>query len=318
MVTRKSSATESAVIQPQRISVSDEQLADLHQRLLATRWPDTQCLPVFRQRGIVHHWLHHYDWRARESLLNSFGWFNTVIDDTAVDFLHAPSSRPDALPILLVHGWPGSVLEFRSVIPALSERFHVVIPSLSGWDLPRMASAWAEVMGRLGYDRWLAHGGGWGARLAAHLGLLRPEGLEAVHLATSDDPMSEAPAAAWAVALTDSPAGLAAWALKAYAPWTQSDVGLDEVLDSVMMLWLANSWAPREVDTSGELTVPVGCSQFAPGTRRPDEIWPGLTCHDLFYRNEVAPAARFPALQQPDVLVAELQRCFAARTWWHG
>jgi epoxide hydrolase len=316
------------VIQSLRIAVPDEELADLHRRLRSMRWPEvdgrSDSVPVFRLRGIVHHWLHHYDWRAREDLLNTFAWFSTVVDDMVIDFLHVRSSRADALPILLVHGWPGSVLEFRSVIRALSEPadsdgedrqpFHVVIPCLTGSDLPRMATAWAELMGRLGYDRWLAHGGGQGARLAAQLGLLRPEGLEAVHLATCDGSDSDSAPPAGLVALTDSPVGLAAWMLDAYTPWTDPDAGLDEVLDSVMVQWHANRWPLLEVDATGELTLPVGCSQFA-RDRRPDEIWAGLACRDFFYWNEIESVARFPALRQPDVLVAELRRCFAARTW---
>jgi hypothetical protein len=189
-------------------------------------------------------------------------------------------------------------------------------------------------MGRLGYDRWFAHGGGWGARLTAQLGLLQPEGLEAVHLATYDDFDPGAAAApaldsrAGDVALTDSPAGLAAWMFEAYAPGIDRDassassLGVDEVLDNVMMHWLANTaaagraWRPRlEEQAKGELTVPVGCSQFAHCERKPRELWTGLPCRDLFYWNAPGPVARFPALQQPDVLVAELRRCFTARTW---
>ena len=343
------------MIQSLRISVPDEKLADLHRGLRTTRWPDvdgrSDSVAVFRLRGIVHHWLHHYDWRARERILNTFGCFSTTIDDAAIDFLHVQSPRADALPILLVHGWPGSVLDFRSIIPALTEPadsdaadrqpFHVVIPCLPGsglsgappvtaWDLPRLASAWAGLMGRLGYDRWLAHGGGWGARLAAQLGLLRPQGLEAVHLAPAEDSDSSwaAPPAksshAWDFALTDSPVGLAAWLLEAYAPWfdAESSLRADDVLDGVMMHWLANTnaagrdWWPLIDDAArGELTVPVGCSQFARRAGRADELWAGLTCRDVFYWNDIGPVACLPALQQPDVLVAELQRCFTARTW---
>jgi pimeloyl-ACP methyl ester carboxylesterase len=237
-VSGQSPEVDATAIQSLRISVEDEQLADLDRRLLATRWPDGRDLrshrvPVFRLRGIVHHWLHHYDWRARERVLNSFGWFSAVIDDAAIDFLHVRSSRPDAVPVLLVHGWPGSVLKFRSVVRGLTEpagadaelqpAFHVVIPCLPGapevtsWDTPRIARAWAELVTTLGYDRWFAHGGGWGARLTVQLGLLQPEGLEAVHLATyggSNRGAAIPPATdshAFDIALTDSPAALAAW-----------------------------------------------------------------------------------------------------------
>ncbi len=187
-------------------------MADLHRRLRATRWPEVQGrrshdVPVFRLRGIVHHWLHHYDWRARESLLNSFGCFSTIVDDAVIDFLHVPSPRADAFPILLVHSWPGSVLEFRSVIRALTEpaafgRPRIGSPftssspacpgsGLSGapavTDLPRLANAWARLMGRLGYDRWLAHGGGWARGSPRSWRCCGRTGLEAVHLATYED-----------------------------------------------------------------------------------------------------------------------------------
>ena len=332
---------------PLRIAVGDEQLEDLDRRLLATRWPDVRGLrssgvPAFRLRGLVHHWVHHYDWRSREVLLNSLGWYCTDIDGASLEFLHVRSSRQDAIPILLVHGWPGSVLEFRRVLSALAEpggrgehpAFHIVVPCLpgasvsgamgtGGWDLHRIAAAWAELMMRLGYSRWVAHGGGSGTRLAAQLGLVQPLGLVAVHLATYDVPSAAISPAMSAepcdVALTDSPAGLAGWVLAAVAAWTEADA--DEFLDTMMLHWLAGTspagrdwWPVIEEQVQGELTVPVGCSHF--GRAGPaGEIWRGLTARDLVISHQVGLLAQLPALQQPDVLVTELQRCYSAHPW---
>jgi len=183
----------SAPIQPFPIDVPQAELDDLADRLARTRWPDagtvqdgSQGPQADRIRALAQRWQDGYDWRATEALLNGWGSSRTVIDGLGIHFLHARSPEPDATPLLLTHGWPGSVLEFRDVIGPLSDprahggdasdAFHLVIPALPGfgfsdkptepgWGVGRTAAAWGALMQRLGYgDRWMAQGGGLGCR----------------------------------------------------------------------------------------------------------------------------------------------------------
>ena len=148
---------------------------------------------------MADYWLHTYDWRRCERLLHEWQQMQTVIDDLTISFYHVRSPHPDALPLLLTHGWPGSVLEFRHCVPQLTnpptaaDAFHVVMPSLPGfgwsgqpsvvgWDVTRTASAWTVSMQRLGYKRWVAQGGDWGAMITTRLGQQQPLGLLAIHV----------------------------------------------------------------------------------------------------------------------------------------
>lgn len=198
-------------VQPFPIQVATADLEDLAQRLAHTRWPDAGLYGDNRQgpqldhiRRLADRWSHGYDWRATERALNAWGGSRTVIDGLGVYFLHIRSPEPDARPLLLTHGWPGSVLEFRDVIGPLSdpvahggdraEAFHLVIPALPGfgfsdkptepgWGVGRTAAAWAELMRRLGYgDFWLAQGGDWGAAVTTTLAYMRAPGLAGIHL----------------------------------------------------------------------------------------------------------------------------------------
>lgn len=185
-------------------------LDDLRQRLGMTRWPDretvedgTQGPQLDKLQALVDRWRDGYDWRRCEALLAGFGQSVTEIDGLDVHFLHVRSTEPDALPLLLTHGWPGSVLEFRHVIGPLTDpvahggkagdAFHVVVPSLPGfgfsgkptepgWGLPRIAGAWSTLMQRLGYEHWVAQGGDWGSAVTTVLGHLQPPGLAGIHL----------------------------------------------------------------------------------------------------------------------------------------
>ncbi|MDX2814564.1 epoxide hydrolase [Streptomyces sp. PA03-5A] len=195
---------------PMRLHVPERMLDDLRRRLAMTRWPTeelvddwSQGAPLWRVKRLVEHWQRHYDWRRVEALLNGIGQYRTVIDGVSIHFLHARSPHRDAMPIMLTHGWPGSILEFRKVIRRLThptefggsarDAFHVVTPSLPGfgfsgqpdavgWGRVRTAKAWAKIMPRLGYDHYLSQGGDWGAAVNVQLGVLRPKGLLGIHL----------------------------------------------------------------------------------------------------------------------------------------
>jgi len=197
-------------IRPFRIDVSAADLEDLRDRLARTRWPDE--LPGVGwsygvSRDFVNEmtelWRTSFDWRKQEAVLNEFPQFTTTVDGTNVHFLHVRSPEPNAMPLILTHGWPGSVAEFLDVIGPLTDpvsnggdaadAFELVIPSIpgygfsgptndTGWDSARVAKAWDALMKRLGYERYGAHGGDTGALITRELGILKPEGLVGVHM----------------------------------------------------------------------------------------------------------------------------------------
>lgn len=198
-------------IAPFPIHVPQEDLDDLAARLAHTRWPGADSVPDGSQgprgtdiRALVARWRQGYDWRATEAMVNGWGSSRTVIDGLGIHFLHIRSPEPDATPLLLTHGWPGSILEFRDVIGPLSDpqahggtpsdAFHLVIPSLPGfgfsdqprepgWGVGRTAAAWSTLMTRLGYGaRWMAQGGDWGAAVTTTLAHMRAPGLAGIHL----------------------------------------------------------------------------------------------------------------------------------------
>ena len=200
----------SDLIRPHRIHVEEEALADLRRRLAATRWPDQidgtgwdYGAELDYLKALVAHWRDEFDWRSAESRLNRFDHHRTRIDGQDIHFLHAPSRHENALPLLISHGWPGTIVEFLDVIEPLrdpeshggrgEDAFHVVCPSLPGygfseptrsrqWDVQRMAEAFAVLMDRLGYARYGAQGGDWGALVTTHLGLLDADHLAGIHL----------------------------------------------------------------------------------------------------------------------------------------
>jgi len=191
---------EDAAITPFQIAIPQADLDDLAARLDATRWPDELAgagtdygMPVAAVQRFAQRWRDGYDWRAHEARLNEVPQFTTTIDGQKIHFLHVRSADPDALPLVLLHGWPGSVVEFLGMLGPLSESFHLVVPSLPGygfsgpttepgWDSARMARAMATLMDRLGYERWGAVGGDAGALVGRELGILAPAGLIGVHL----------------------------------------------------------------------------------------------------------------------------------------
>lgn len=292
-------STSTAPITPFTLHVDDAALADLHRRLEQTRWPDerpgaewSDGVPLDHARALVSHWHDGFDWRAQEDRLNAVPQFTTEVDGHDLHFFHVESPRPDARPLLLVHGWPSGPTDFLRIIPLLTDppegepAFHVVAPTIPGfgiggpvsdWTLTRAADAFAVLMGRLGYTRFVAHGYDTGAGVVRDLGLRHPEAVAGLHTtgmlggeelteetADMSDPAEAAAVAAGyryqfevgayamlqstrpqslAYALTDSPVGLLSWLVERYRDWTGSDegpeeaLGRDEILTVVSIYW---------------------------------------------------------------------------------
>jgi pimeloyl-ACP methyl ester carboxylesterase len=196
-------------IRPFEFHATDEELADLRRRIAATRWPDretvsddTQGVQLATMQTLADYWANDYDWRKVEARLNSFPNFITNIDGLDIHFIHVKSKHPNALPIIITHGWPGSIVEQLKIIEPLTDptahggteadAFDVVIPSIpgygfserptaAGWNPPRIVGAWITLMKRLGYTRYTAQGGDWGALITESLGAVAPPGLIAIH-----------------------------------------------------------------------------------------------------------------------------------------
>jgi pimeloyl-ACP methyl ester carboxylesterase len=197
-------------VRPFRIEVPDEVLDDLHRRLAQTRWPDTETVDDWSQgaplawiQDICRYWADGYDWRARETRLNRFDQCVTEVDGLDIHLVHQRSPHPEAKPLVITHGWPGSIVEFHKVIEpfthptrhggSATDAFHVICPSLpgfgfsgkpttTGWGVERIAAAWAVLMARLGYDRYFAQGGDWGSAITRTLGAQDPEHCAAIHI----------------------------------------------------------------------------------------------------------------------------------------
>jgi pimeloyl-ACP methyl ester carboxylesterase len=196
-------------IRPFHVDIADEALADLRRRIAATQWPEketvsdeSQGVPLATMQELARHWESAYDWRTIERRLNALPQFITEIDGLDIHFMHVRSRHENALPLVINHGWPGSIIEQLKLVDRLtdptahggsaSDAFHVVIPSMpgygfsakptsTGWGPERMGRAWAELMSRLGYTRYVAQGGDWGAFVVDQMGLQSPEGLLAIH-----------------------------------------------------------------------------------------------------------------------------------------
>jgi pimeloyl-ACP methyl ester carboxylesterase len=289
-------------VEPFSISIDQALLDDLHRRLAATRFPDqipgtdwTYGAELSYVKDLVAHWRDRFDWRAQERALNRLDHFRTQIDGQQIHFVHARSKHADALPLIISHGWPGSFVEFLKVIGPLTDpeahggkaqdAFHVVCPSLPGygfsevtktpqWDVHRMAEAFAELMHRLGYARYGAQGGDWGALITTNLGILDPTHVCGIHvnmpLALPQEDRSDLTEAerddlltmqmfefeetgyqkiqgskpqTLGFGLNDSPAGLAAWIVEKFRTWSdcggdvESVFTKDELLTNIMIYW---------------------------------------------------------------------------------
>ncbi len=197
-------------VTPFRLEIPDTELRDLHERLRRTRWPEeetvedwSQGVPIAYMRELCNYWAEQYDWRATEAQLNALPQFRTQIDGLGIHFIHVRSPNADALPLIITHGWPGSIIEFLKVIGPLTDpvthggdaadAFHVVCPSLPGygfsdkparpgWDIQRIADAWTRLMARLGYDRYGAQGSDWGTSISAKVGQRDRDHVVGIHL----------------------------------------------------------------------------------------------------------------------------------------
>jgi pimeloyl-ACP methyl ester carboxylesterase len=296
-------------IRPFRVDVPQADLDDLRDRLRRTRFPGElpgvgwdRGVPVDYLRELAEYWASAYDWRAHEARLNAFPQFTTTIDGQRVHFLHVRSPEPDATPLVLTHGWPGSVVEFLDVVGPLTDprahggdpadAFHLVMPAIPGygfsgpvtergWNLRRVAKAWAVLMDRLGYERYGAQGGDWGSGISRDLGVVDAEHVVGVHLNYLLTFPSGAPGELDALSeqdkrrlarldqfqreqsgylqiqgtrpqtlaygLADSPAGQLAWIVEKFKEWTDSErvpedaVDRDRLLTNVTVYWLTNT-----------------------------------------------------------------------------
>jgi pimeloyl-ACP methyl ester carboxylesterase len=288
-------------IRPFRVEVPEAVLDDLRERLARTRWPDQipgsgwdYGTDLAYLRDLCDTWQNKFDWRAQEDRFNRWPHFLTDIGGQQIHFIHARSDNPDALPLIITHGWPGSVAEFLDVIEPLRANFHVVAPSLpgygwsgvtteAGWDVQRVAETWATLMARLGYVRYGAQGGDWGAMVSARLAAIDAEHMVGLHsnmlLAFPDDAsgieLTETEMADLASAgefmtkgaayqeiqgknpqtlgygLTDSPAGLAGWIVEKFLVWTDNNGSPDDAVTRDQLLTnLTVYWVTKTINSS--------------------------------------------------------------------
>lgn len=286
-----------------KIEITEQEIEDLKARLEMTRWPEketpddwSQGIPLAYTQEVVNYWLNDYDMQRLSKRLNEYDHFISEIDGLDIHYMHIRSSNPDARPILLTHGWPGSIVEFLKVIGPLSEpqdhggdasdAFHLVVPSLPGfgwsgkptkpgWNIQKIAAAWGKLMAELGYDRYLAQGGDWGAIVTSAIGASDPAHCAGIHvnmIVAAPDPTAEdltdleksglaglqyyqewdsgyskqqsTRPQTLGYGLVDSPSGQAAWILEKFWAWMDCNghpenvLTRDEMLDNVMVYWL--------------------------------------------------------------------------------
>lgn len=383
-----------ADIRPFRVETPQHDLANLRQRINATRWPDRETVEDNSQgvqlaafQETMRYWGTDYDWRKAEARLNALPQFMTTIDGVDIHFVHVRSRHPNAMPLIMTHGWPGSVFELLGTVGPLTDptshggqaedAFHLVMPSIpgfgfsgkpkgGGWGPERIARAWTELMKRLGYVGYVAQGGDWGAPVSSAMARQAPAGLLGIHInlpATVPSEVAVVLAAggpapqdlsdkeraafdalgtfykkyrAYAVmmgtrpqtigyALTDSPAGLAAWMFDYNNGEPQRLLSRDEMLDDVTLYWLTNtatSSARIYWETSGQsvllsaaqktadIALPVAISVFPEEVYRAPETWARRAYRNLTYFREVERGGHFAAWEEPQLFAAELRSAF--------
>ena len=301
-----------------RIDIPDADLEDLKRRLKGIRWPEkevvddwSQGVPLGYLQEVCAFWADTFDWRKWEVKLNAWPQFVTEIDGVDIHFFHVKSRHSEARPLVITHGWPGSQVEFHKVIDPLvnptahggkaEDAFHVIAPSLPGygfsgkptgpgWGVEKIGDAWAELMARLGYARYVAQGGDWGSAVTGSIGAQDPEHCAGIHLnmlmmrpTTAPDQMTESEQAAakklkyyndWdsgyskeqstrpqtvGYALADSPSGQCAWIIEKFWAWMDCDghpenvLTRDEILANVSIYWLKTSSTGRSIPRAATL-----------------------------------------------------------------
>ncbi|HYG06391.1 MAG TPA: alpha/beta fold hydrolase [Stenotrophomonas sp.] len=388
-----------ASIRPFHVAVPESALVDLRTRIAQTRWPDqetvtdtSQGMQLATLQSLLNYWGNGYDWRKVEKTLNDLPQFVTTIDGVEVQFIHVRSRQPNAMPLVLTHGWPGSPLEFIKAIGPLTDptayggraedAFDVVIPAIPGygfsskpvqpgWNPDRVARAWDVLMKRLGYTHYVSQGGDHGSVISDALARQAPPGLLGIHLdmpatippelvkgINVGDPapaglgVSERRAydqlstffgrnAAYGAmmvtrpqtigyALTDSPAGMAAWMYEKITEWTDSNghpeavLGRDAILDDLTLYWVTGTstsaarfyWENNNNNFSAaaqktaSIKVPVAVTVFPGEIYRAPESWTRRAYPSLYYFHEAAKGGHFAAWEQPQLFAEELRAAF--------
>ena len=372
---------------PFRLHVPDAVLDDLRERLRRTRWPDEIPDSGWRYgsnrdyvRALVEHWRDGFDWRAQEARLNAFRQFRATVDGIDLHFIHEPGVGPDPLPLVLAHGWPGSVWEFAELIPRLADparfggdpadAFTVVAPSLPGYtlsfapgqrrvDVAGMSDVFAALMTDvLGYDRFSAQGGDWGGYVVAGLGARYAERLCGIHLnflpVRADKPFSDEPddkertyqeeLRRWqaeetgyhaiqgtkpqtlAYALTDSPAGLAAWIVEKFQTWSdhrgdfEGWLDRDSLLANITLYWVTEAinssfWPYYAIRhdpwplPDAFVETPTGYAEFPVETRHPPRRFAEQDFNIVRW-TEMSRGGHFAALEVPDLLAEDVAAFF--------
>jgi len=354
---------------PFTLEVPAAAIADLHERLARTRLPDEPPLEAWSTgtslsylEELIVYWRETFDWRAQEAKLNSFKQYTARVGPSELHFIHQPGTGKNPMPLLLLHGWPGSVWEFNRLLPLLAERFTIVAPSLPGFTLsftpgqPRfgveeMADICADLMSALGYDRFGAQGGDWGAFISARLGHAHPQRLTGIHLnylpvrrerTPGEDPAWARQLERWtaeesgyiaiqgtkpqtlAYGLTDSPAGLAAWIAEKFRGWSESPISRDDLLTNISLYWfsgaIGSSFSPYYVRAhrgwpipeGGTVDVPVGYAEFPKEILRPPRALAEKTYTRILRWTRMEKGGHFAALEEPVALAREVAEFFDA------
>jgi len=377
-------------IRPFKIEVADDILEDLHERLSRTRFPDevndnnwSYGTSLAYLKDLCEYWIRKFDWRAQEAKLNRFSQFTTGIDGLNIHFIHVLSQEPNALPLIITHGWPGSIVEFTKIIDPLTDpvahggeaqnAFCVVCPSMPGYGFSEAAKkpgmnveriAWieAELMARLGYTRYGAQGGDWGAIVSTLLGVVDPDHCIGIHLnmVAVGPPKGEenllegltpqelanlqqsrkfqaeemgyfriqsTKPQTVGYALNDSPAGLAAWIVEKFRNWSdcggdiESRFTKDELLTNITLYWVTGTITSSarlycEASRTGlrglgtrVSTVPTGAAIFPKEVVKSPRRW-AEKYYNLQHWTEMPSGGHFAALEEPDLLIADIRSFF--------